>query len=82
MFRTTKNSPQYRELSPFSITEPSLTLINISWLVHTLFAVSRKATPRGIKPTPMANSSGNTELAVNIGCQAGNCCCLNFVSVT
>jgi len=49
-------------------------------VIHTLFAVIRKATPSGINPTPIANSSGNTVLAVNIGCQAGNCCCLNFVS--
>jgi len=52
----------------------------MSRLVHTLFAVIRKAIPMGIKPTPMAKSSGNTVPAVNIGCQAGNFCCLNFVS--
>jgi hypothetical protein len=36
--------------------------------------------PIGMNATPMATRNGSTDLAVNIGCHAGSCCCLNFVS--
>jgi len=42
----------------------------------------RKATPSGMKATPMANMNGSTLVAVMTGCHAGNVCCLNFVSRT
>ena len=32
----------------------------------------------GMKAMPMTKKAGNTVPAVSIGCQAGNCCCLNF----
>ena len=40
----------------------------------------RNPIPSGMKQTPKANRSGRTVLAVRIGCQAGNFCCLNLVS--
>ena len=46
----------------------------------TLLEVTSSATPRGMKAMPMAKKAGSTVLAVSIGCQAGNFCCLNFVS--
>lgn len=46
----------------------------------TLFEVTSKATPSGMKAMPMAKKAGRTVLAVRIGCQAGNFCCLNLVS--
>jgi hypothetical protein len=39
-----------------------------------------RATPKGMKAMPMAKNAGRTVPAVNIGCQDGSFCCLNFVS--
>ena len=37
--------------------------------------------PSGMNDTETANNRGNTLCAVNIGCQAGNLCCLNLESL-
>ena len=46
----------------------------------TLFDVTKRVTPSGMKTIPIAMNAGRTVPAVMIGCHAGSFCCLNLVS--
>lgn len=41
-----------------------------------------RAIPTGMKAMPITKKVGSTVPAVNIGCHAGNLCCLNALSET
>jgi len=67
---------------PYSESSLTLKLYElVIVLMLTPFDVTSSATPRGMKTIPIAMNAGRTVPAVIIGCQAGNFCCLNFVSI-